>query len=66
MALGFWLTALDDVAGGGQLLTVLAGVLGAGDGLEAVARAAGRPHGRCRTISASLPPTSFQLVISPV
>ena len=31
---------LDDAAGGGQLLIELAGVLGAGDGLEAVARAA--------------------------
>ena len=29
----------DDVTGGGQLLTVLAGILGTGDGFEAVARA---------------------------
>ena len=30
---------VDDVACGGELLTVLAGVLGVGDGLEAVTRA---------------------------
>ena len=40
MALGLPRDRLDDAAGGGQLLIELAGVLGAGDGLEAVARAA--------------------------
>ena len=40
MASGFWLTAVDHITGGGQLLTILAGILGAGDGLEAIAGAA--------------------------
>ena len=41
MASGFWADGGDHIAGGGQLLAVLALVLGAGDGLEAVAGAAG-------------------------
>ena len=45
----------DDVAGGGQLLTVLAGILGTGDGFEAVARA-----------GTGFAATSDQLVILPV
>ncbi len=36
MALGLPLNGLDHGAGGGQLLSQHAGVLGAGDGLEAV------------------------------
>ena len=40
MASGFWAHGGDHVAGGGQLLAVLAGVLGAGDGLKAVPGAA--------------------------
>ena len=55
----------DNVAGGGQLLAVLAVLGGAGDELEAVTRAASGLTADS-TISASLPPTSFQLVILPV
>ena len=55
----------DDVSGRGQLLTVLAGALGAGDRLEAVARTASG-FTTDRTISPSFPPTSDQFVISPV
>ena len=40
MAFGVLRHGGDDVAGGGQLLTVLAGILGAGDGLKTVAGAA--------------------------
>ena len=40
MALGLPATAVNDAAGGGQLLVQLAGILGIGDGLETVPGAA--------------------------
>ena len=54
----------DNIAGTGQFLTVIAGILSAGDSKPSrVPEPASRPM---RTISASLPPSSDQLLISPV
>ena len=59
MALGLFCHGLDDGAGGGQLLAELAGVLGAGDGLEAVAGAGAGLTADAGDRPASAPPTSL-------